>query len=339
MYIISQIKKIIQLLTTRSKKDKMNKVEIRRDCERLFTPRSLKDSKDLMEIFIEYFVQVINNHHADKVYSNAERDARTINQMIFSKIVHIKKIIEGIDLQSEEGIKFNGFIDPTIVVSLIRTVYETVGMFNLIFRQTKNKDEKLILYNLWVHAGLKYRQRFESLITTQENKDKYESEKEIISQLKDEIQSTNLYQSLSEPQQKKILKKLKDKDFKIRFKNNEVETFDWHNIMKPMELRSDFMDNIYTHLSLNSHPSNVSVFQFSDFFDKNNETYRIITNNNLNYLFMYLSIFAADYINLFPLVNNTFDKLSIRDQIVINFNNRMMRGKEYSINEIWKKLQ
>lgn len=42
---------------------------------------------------------------------------------------------------------------------------------------------------------------------------------------------------------------------------------------------------------------------------------------------------------LFPSVKETFEKLSLRDQVVINFYNKMMRGDEYSINEKWKELE
>lgn len=317
----------------------MNKLEIRKECERLFKLRTIQDSYDLINIYLNYLIQVINNHHEDKVNSYADRDAKMVNQMMFTKVAHIKRIIEGINFQSKDGIQLNTIIDPTIVASLIRNVYETVGMFHLIYRRTKNEDEKTIIYDLWVHAGLMFRQRFENVITTAENREKFENEQKQLEQLKNEIQETGLFKELTKKNQNKILTKLKEKDYKIWFNDKEVEFLSWQGITGIMGLKNDLLDNIYTYFSLYSHPSNVAVFQFSDMFEKGDEPFKQITNHNLTNLFVLLSIYVADYIKLFPTVNETYDKLSLRDQVVINFHNMTMRGDEYSINEIWKELE
>lgn len=317
----------------------MNKIEIRKECERLFRLRTIQDSCDLINIYLNYLIQVINNHHDDKVFSYADRDATLINQMMFTKVAHIKRIIEGISFQSSYGVQLNTIIDPTVVASLIRNVYETVATFHLIYRRTKNKDKKTIIYDLWVHAGLMFRQKFENVITTAETREKFENELKLLEQLKSEIQETALFKELTEKNQNKILKKLKEKDYKIWFNDKEIEFLSWQDVTRVMGLKNDLLDNIYTYYSLYSHPSNVAVFQFSDMFEKGDEPFKQITNHNLTNLFVLLSIFVADYINLFPAVYETYGKLSIRDQIVINFHNMTIRGDEYSINENWKELE
>lgn len=209
----------------------MNKLEIRKECERLFKLRTIQDSYDLINIYLNYLIQVINNHHEDKVFSYADRDAKMVNQMMFTKVAHIKRIIEGITFQSKNGVQLNTIIDPTIVASLIRNVYETVGMFHLIYRRTKNEDEKTIIYDLWVHAGLMFRQRFENIITIAENREKFEDERKQLEQLKNEIQETGLFKELTEKNQNKILTKLKEKDYKILFNEKEVEFLSWQGII------------------------------------------------------------------------------------------------------------
>jgi hypothetical protein len=315
----------------------MSKEEIRQECSRLFRCKTLQDSYDLINIYLEYLFQVINQHE-EEVFSSADKDAKMVNQMMFTKVAHIKRIVEGINFQAKDGKKLGTIIDPTIVASLIRNVYETVSMFHLIYRRSNNKEEKTILYNLWVHAGLKYRQRFEVVITTTENREKLENEQKQIEQLEEEIKNTNVFQNLTERDKKKILTKLEKKDFKIWLNNNKVELIDWQGITHIMGLKNDLLDNIYTYFSLYSHPSNVAVFQFSEMFEVGEEAFIKITNNNLNYLFILLSIYVADYINLFPSVIEIFNNLSIRDQVIINFHNITMRKDEYSINDAWKKL-
>ena len=83
-----------------------------------------------------------------------------------------------------------------------------------------------------------------------------------------------------------------------------------------------------TELSASSIPSLFAIV--------GDEKYLETTNFNLKYFFMLTSIFIADYIELFPQVQNTFESMSIRDQIVIDFYNTSLRGLEFSINEPWK---
>ena len=53
---------------------------------------------------------------------------------------------------------------------------------------------------------------------------------------------------------------------------------------------------------------------------------------------MLLSIFIADYTNVFPSVLITYDSLEIKDQIIINFLNKIARNQNYSINDSIKVL-
>lgn len=66
-------------------------------------------------------------------------------------------------------------------------------------------------------------------------------------------------------------------------------------------------------------------------FSQEAEEFKKITTANLNYCFSILSIFVADYIKLFPKVKSTYNKLPLRDQIVIDFHNKMVRGEQHSI--------
>lgn len=77
-------------------------------------------------------------------------------------------------------------------------------------------------------------------------------------------------------------------------------------------------------------PSNVSVFQYSDMFQSYPEF--CITAFNLKCLFVLLSIFCSDYINLFPKTIEIFEKQPLMSQIIINAHNMFIRGDKYLIN-------
>ncbi len=317
----------------------MTKEQLRAEYLRLNKLESIKDCLDLFEIFLEHLWNVINDHHEDKVYSYANKDAKILNQMMFTKLTHLKKLVEGVGYTAKNGDKLNDIVDPTIVASLTRNIFETVSIFNLIFRNTKNEDEKAIIYGLWVSSGLKYRQRFQQIASTPENKQKIADEQKQIDQIEKEIKDTTLYKSLDSKNQSKIEEKIKQKDFKIRFEGKDVVYLAWQDMCDVMNLNKDIFDNIYTYFSLYAHPSQVSVFQFETMFSKENEEFKQLTTLNLKYCFSIMSVFIADYIYLFPQVKGTFEKLEIHKQVALNAHNKMLRGNEYSINEAWKNLE
>lgn len=317
----------------------MKKKELRHEYERLINLKEIKDCEALLEVFLNYFWKVINNHHNDKVYSFANKDAKIINQMMFTKLLSLKKMLGGIEYEAENGSKLNNIIDPTVIASITRNIFETAALFNLIYRNTKSDEEKGIIYGLWYISGLKYRQRFETNIITKENKKKFLNEKKQIENVENEIKTTNLYKSLDDKNRSKIDNRIKEKEFKIEFKDKEVKYLNWIDIFRIMKLNEDLFNNIYSYLSLYSHPSNVSVFQFEYMFEKPDETYKQYTIFNVQYSLYIMSVFVSDYIYLFPEVKKTFENLNIVNQIALNAHNKILRGDEFSINEAWKNLE
>jgi hypothetical protein len=314
----------------------MTKEQLRSDVTRLSQCKTVDDGIEILGIYAEFFFNAIQNHHDEPVYTKAEAEAKIILQMMLTKTLHLKGVLEGITYKAKDGSTLNKIIDPTIVASLIRNIYETTGMFHTIYRNTKSKEEREILYLLWVHAGLKYRQRFTSVVTTKENKDKIEHEQKEMDKIVADIEANTFFKSLDGKNQEKIRERIKKKEYLIEFKDKEVVFLHWQELTKVMGLKEGLLDTIYTYFSLYSHPSNVAVFQFADMFKKGNEEFPQLTIFNLKNAFFMLSIFIAEYIKLFPTVLKTFEKLDIRDQIVINLYNKLARDDSYSINDSWK---
>lgn len=333
--IILSILIFLKLKSNSSNNSIMNQEQLRKECKKFFWCETISDCQDLLDIYTEFFFDAIMNHNED-VFTHAEADAKIVIQMMMTKALHLKEVLNGVEFQTKTGRKLNKIIDPTIVASLIRNIYETTGMFNLIYREAKNNDEREIIYLLWVHAGLSYRQRFDSIITTVENKEKSEQEKKQLEGIKKSIEENNLFKKLDEKNQGKILTKLKEKDYLLRFNNLEVEFLNWRELVKSMHIKEGKLDHIYTYFSLYSHPSNVAVFQYANMFEKGNESYPDLVKFNLQIAFMMFSIFIADYIKLFPAVLTTYEKMGLVEQIVINFHNTQARSHEYDINDSWK---
>ncbi|MBI3258781.1 MAG: hypothetical protein HYZ54_04805 [Ignavibacteriae bacterium] len=321
----------------------MTKENLRIECERLFSCKTINDCNEMLDIYAEFLLKAIINHKDETIYSDADYDAKIIVQMMLTKVLHLKNVVSGISFRTKDGLRLERIIDPTIVASFIRNIYETTAMFNLIYIHTKDKDEKTILYSLWVHAGLKYRQRFENIITSIENKQKHEEEKIMIEKIIIKINGTQLYNKLNQINKDKIKEKLKKKDYFIEFAGTEVNFLSWKDLVGIMGVKEGLLDHLYTHLSFNSHPSNVSVFQFDSMFKDGEAEFIRLTNTNLQTAFFMFSIFMfsifiADYVKLFPTIMSTYEKIDLRDQIVIDFHNFFLRGNEYSINDSWRKV-
>ena len=224
------------------------------------------------------------------------------------------------------------------MASLIRNIYETVGLFNLIFRVNRLGDERLIVYNLWVISGLKYRQRFSSLIHSEENRIKLDTEQKNIETYIQEIENTILYKKLDDRNKAKIQNQIKQKEYLLHFVNDQVIILNWKDLYKTIGGKEDFFNNLYTFFSLYTHPSNVAVFQFRDMYLPETKSFVKMTTFNLKYFYMLGSIFVADYIYLFPDSLKTYDALPLMNQIIINFHNTFARGDSSSINDSWKAL-
>lgn len=316
----------------------MNLEELRGECTRLFNCDTLADNLELIDIYSEYLFSVIKNQKTIINRSIADNRAVLINQMMFSKVLNVKKIVEGFHFNSKDGTKLNNIIDPTILASLCRNIYETICMFNIVYIKPRSEEEKLILYNLWVHAGLKYRQSFESAISIPENQNKLLVERTEMEKRVEEIKATALYTSLSPQNKQKILNVIKQKDYKIEFNGEEVKIYTWKDLAKVVGIKQGILDHMYTYFSLYAHPSYVAVFQFEQMFDRNEMGFLYLTITNLAEFFILISIFIADYIKLYPETLSIYNNLNIRDQIVINFRNTFSRGYEYSINDSWKEV-
>lgn len=314
--------------------------QVRAEFLRLRLCDTLDDCVSMLEMYSEYFFKVILNHQNEQHNSIANRDAALLNQMMFTKTLHLKKLIEngGVGFISVDGKEMRPIVDPTIIASLIRNIFETVGLFNLIYIRAKSADEKVILYSLWALSGLKYRQRFGSRATQESSKETLQAEQKQIDKLIEKIENTGLYKKLSEGNQRKIKTLIKDREYRLIFNGEDLKFLSWQDLASTLGIRGKLFENMYTYFSLYSHPSNVAVFQFEEMFDRKTEQFKQLTITNFKSCFFLLSCFIADYLILFPSVKRTYDSLPLLDQIMLNFFNSTARGQEYSINDAWKEL-
>ncbi|QNK61275.1 hypothetical protein H7F33_11920 [Pedobacter sp. PAMC26386] len=300
-----------------------------KELDRLMDPNTPQDLTDIFKIYKEFLFKVMMNHKNESNTSVQNRQAILLLQMMFSKIANIEKLVEGIEFTSSTGARLNKVTDPILISSSIRGVFESVGMFNIVYVNPKTEDKRLILHTLWVLAGLNFRQRFNSVTKSLEFLEKSKAEKEKIDKLTKDIEETDLFKSLKPKDKDKIYNAINGKHYYIMFVDNEVKGLGgFQELIDNAGVVTNSIGQLYTYYSLSSHPSNVSVFQFGGMFETDNTDNFDNVNFNLSNAFKLVGVFIADYIKVFPFVSVMLESQSEIDRIVIKLNNSIIRGRE-----------
>lgn len=304
---------------------------MQKDSQRLCVCKNIEDSQSSLDLFAGFMWKVIETDVQTSVLTKIEHEAKLMLQMMFTKVLHLKGILNGVSYSSNSGSYLNNIIDPGVVAVMSRNIFETGGLFNLIYRQPKTDNERDIIYNLWRHAGLRTRQRFKESFEATERRSVLDEEKQDMVLITQSINNNPYFLSIDEHNKKKILDRLDKGEFLIQFIDKKVKCFKWHELVDVMNLKKDLFDNLYTYFSLYSHPSNVSVFQFDDLFKDADDNYLMMTNFNIKTILSFIGVFIADYINFFPEVTKVFNNLSLEEQLIIDFHNMLGRNESYSI--------
>ena len=194
--------------------------------------------------------------------------------MIQQQIANIRSILKLTPgIQISEKIKDSVVIEPTSVVSLVRTMYERTFIFKSIYANPSSNEEQDILFNLWIIKGLKNRQGLKyipSIYLSQQEKERQQIEAcfnkiisilerlSITSETKDKIIEISRDKSLTPIGYKFI----KDSTGKIiDFKKISLSS-------SSFELFGQKFPPLYKYLSIHAHPSYLGVLQFSQMFDE-----------------------------------------------------------------------
>ncbi|MBS4064442.1 MAG: hypothetical protein KGZ74_07765 [Chitinophagaceae bacterium] len=316
----------------------MTQEELRDIFKKYCLSSDLSSQKEILDCFANFFLKIIHKHHLEPPNTPSLIQAKLVLQMILTKVLNLRSLIEGFAFTSYEGVHLNRIIDPTIVGISLRNLYETVSMFHIVYVNPKNDEEKNFLHLMWVISGLKYRQRFETNIISNEAKEKYLFEKEQIESLSKSLEETDLFKSLSIKNKEKVRNRLEKREYLIALDDQNVKFLSWQDCAKTMGIKHSFFDNIYTFFSLYAHPSNVSVFQFGEMFSNDKKPFLQFSQTKIEYSIILLSIFLADFIKLFPSVRTTFEEIPQSEQLILSYPNYLARGESYKINNIIEKL-
>lgn len=303
-----------------------------KNLEKFINVESIDVAKKYLDIFIDFYANVIYKHHYDAVSTQREADAHIIFQMFFSKALHFKHMLEGVEFKGGQ-FKMNRIVDPTLLLTLVRNQYECLCLFELINVIPDSDDKKNFLSLMHQISGLKYRQRFVNQATLQENIKKLRFENIEINQDIHWILSSSVFHKLNQQSQDKVRKWIKDKEYQLYFKSDEeIQKLGWKDFAIKFGMKKDCIDNLYTYFCMNAHPSYPSIMQFRDAFAKENPEFINLALFASHTFLIFLSVFLVDYMRLFPVIVDDFKNLDEDKRLLLTVFNDLFREDKWKLN-------
>lgn len=296
------------------------------------SPEAMMVSHQMMLETGFYLVNEVHGNIKPEQRTEQVNDALIVFQMVLGKGLAIKKLMEGLDFDNAvNGARMRGLLDPTSIAVLTRTQFEAFANFHNIFNSTDDEELTDLLYNMWVISGLKERQRTVAEDMADEHREKAEHEKEKIERIKEAILNNPYYNSLDSDKQKWFRERIKKRDFELLFKDGEFTKPGWRELFLNAEVNDVFM-HLYSIMSLSTHPSNVSVFQYAQMFEK--EFNSEMAHTFLSHSTIIMAFMIAEYCKYFELAREKFDELPDMHKMLVDSYNGNYRGRHNEVSGV-----
>ncbi|MCU0359621.1 MAG: hypothetical protein MUF75_02710 [Bacteroidia bacterium] len=309
----------------------LDKIHLRNEYSRLLGSDSFADMIESHKMIAEVGFSIFYAHGKESTKTSVyDHDGNILFQMSILKCLSLQQLAHSINYKNSiDGVTLKDTYDPFGMYTIVRAQYEAFCNFNNIFIQSRSEDELKLKYHLWVLSGLNYRQRFKA--KSEWAKKKKATEAIEIDNLNKSVLENPCYLQLDEQSQQNIQDCIKRKDWQIKIDGNRSYKIAWHEMMSNSGANEN-LDGQYSYLSLATHPSNVSVFQFSSMYIENQQGFNAKIALQLSRAST--AMFVRDYVEYFKLTEKHFNNLPIMPQLLINGCNSLFRSEDYELNSI-----
>ena len=318
-----QLKKLSDLLKSRS--EKQLTIE---EVQKFIQLDTIDDCKQYLRVMLDFYFDVIKSPEGRKATSYIEDDRNIWMQTLFSEGFHFLSLLDGVGYNKEID-RLNPIVDPSVLFSVARRIYESVIAFEILFVIPDSEDQKAILYNLFMAHGLSERLKNIDEEMRSHNPERVAEEQKDIDECLREIEGTDLYSELDQ-QTKNIIKNAFGKKFRYIFKeNNSLEFVNYDDADKLLRIKNNMLKGTYSYFSLHGHPSYVSIFQFRDAFNNDSRAdISLMAPHATQCVLAFMSFFIVDYMKLVPEIKTMFDKFEEPRRFAIGMYEDAMRGEK-----------
>ena len=318
-----QLKKLSDLLKSRS--EKQLTIE---EVQKFIQLDTIDDCKQYLRVMLDFYFDVIKSPEGRKATSYIEDDRNIWMQTLFSEGFHFLSLLDGVGYN--KGIdRLNPIVDPSVLFSVARRIYESVIAFEILFVIPDSEDKKAILYNLFMAHDLSERLKNIDEEMRSHNPERVAEEQKDIDECLREIEGTDLYSELDQ-QTKNIIKNAFGKKFRYIFKeDNSLEFVNYDDADKLLRIKNNMLKGTYSYFSLHGHPSYVSIFQFRDAFNNDSRAdISLMAPHATQCVLAFMSFFIVDYMKLVPEIKTMFDKFEEPRRFAIGMYEDAMRGEK-----------
>ena len=147
-------------------------------------------------------MRLMLDFYFDAIEASRECDSRMLSdaniwlQTIFTKGCAFLNLLDGINYK-KPGVRLNTVLDPSLLFTIARRIYESVVDFNILYIHPQTQQQKDILYNLFMSAGLSERLKNWDEDMRAKYPERTQQEEKDIKDCKDAIESSSLWALLS----------------------------------------------------------------------------------------------------------------------------------------------
>ena len=131
-----QLKILLKLVETKPKSS-LTLEEV----QRFIQLDTIDDCKEYLCVMLDFFFEVFKSPEGRKATSSLEDERNIWLQTIFSKSCHFLYLLDGVGYNNGSN-HLNPIIDPSILFTIARRIYESVIAFELLFVIPRTEDEK-----------------------------------------------------------------------------------------------------------------------------------------------------------------------------------------------------
>ena len=290
---------------------------------------TIADVKECMKVLLGLYVNFNKVLVSKKNVSARDSDSVVMMHMFYAKGASFLQLLDGFPFV-DDGKEIGRIIEPTLLYSHARDMYEALCAFELVFVLPKTEEQKMMAYNIFYISSMKERAYYKH--QTEKSRKIAAEEAEDIENAKQQIVATSYYQQLSDKDKQFLQAKMNSPHpvYRLLYEENAVLPVKWEDAYTTFGMAEEMFGNIYAYLSLYTHPTAVAVTRFREMFtDQQNGIERKVSFAGKLVVQM-LSVFVIDFCRQHDFAREVYIHSDDKTKWMADFINIIARGPEYT---------
>lgn len=290
---------------------------------------TIADVKECMKVLLGLYVRFNKVLVTKKNVSARDSDCIVMMHMFYAKGASFLQLLDGFPFV-DDGKEIGRIIEPTLLYSLVRDMYEALCAFELVFVLPKTEKQKMMAYNIFYISSMKERANYKH--QTEKSRTIAAEEAEDIEKAKQEIEATVYYQQLPDKDKQFLQAKMNSPHpvYRLLYEEHAVVPVKWEDAYTTFGMREEMFGNVYAYLSLYAHPTAVAVTRFREMFtDKQYDIERKVSYAGMLVVQM-LSVFVIDFCRQLDFAREVYLQSDDTTKCMADLINIIARGSEYA---------